>query len=124
MANPADALQLFTHPKSLASRKAERFFSERRVMFHAVDVRRKPPTPAELRKWVQRFGVDGVVDRQSKPFVDGGLRYLSASDEDWIVRLCRDPTALALPLVRCGRDLAVGDDPDAWARFAAVLKGS
>ena len=90
-------LQLFTHPKSRASQKAERFFAERRVRFHAVDVRRKPPTPGELRKWVQRFGVAGVVDREAKAYRDKGLQYLSASDDDWITRLCADPTLLRLP---------------------------
>ena len=116
-------LQLFVHPKSQAARKAERFFKERGVRFHAVDVRRKPPTPGELKKWVQRFGVDAVVDPQAPSYRERGLQYLSASDEDWIERMSADPTILNLPLVRCGKELSVGDDPAAWTRFVADVKG-
>ncbi len=116
-------LQLFVHPKSKTSRKAERFFKERGVRYHAVDVRRKAPTPGELRKWVARFGVQACVDAQSPTYQDRGLRYLSASDEDWMERMSRDPDILNLPLVRCGKDLSVGDDPAAWQRFVDALKG-
>lgn len=116
-------LQMFTSPKHKVARKAERFFKERGVRYHAVDVRQKPPSPGELKKWVQRFGVDPLLDKTSKPWVEGGLRYFSAGDDDWVERMCRDPEVLALPLVRCGASLSVGDDPEAWARFVAVLKG-
>lgn len=117
-------LQVFTHPKSKASRKAERFFKERGIRFHAVDVRRKPPTPGELRKWVQRFGVDAVVAAESPSYKERGLQYLSASDDDWIDRMCADPTILNLPLVRCGTHLSVGDDPDAWTRMVSTLRST
>jgi arsenate reductase (glutaredoxin) len=116
-------IQVFTSPKHKFARKAQRFFSERGVRVHAVDVRTKPPTPGELRKWVQRFGVDGVLDKTSKTYVEAGLQYFSAGEEDWIDRMCRHPDVIALPLVRCGTDLSVGDDPGSWARFVAAVKG-
>jgi arsenate reductase (glutaredoxin) len=116
-------LQVFTSPKHQVARKAERFFKERGVRFHAVDVRRKPPTPGELSKWVRRFGVEAVLDRTSTAYVEGGLRYLQAGPDDWVERMCRQPDVIALPLVRCGTELSVGDDPEAWARFAAAVKG-
>lgn len=112
------AVQIFTHPKSKPGRAAQRFFSERRVPVHVVDLRRKPPSPGELRRFVQRFGVEGVLDTDSKAYTDQGLAYVSASDEDWIERLCRDPAPLRLPLVRHGNHLAVGHDPDAWQVIA------
>ena len=116
-------LQLFTSPKHKVARKAERFFSERGVRYHAVDVRRKAPAPGELRKWVQRFGVRQVLDQTSKTYTEQGLQYFSAGDDDWIERMCRHPEVLRLPLVRCGKDLSVGDDPEAWTRFVATIKG-
>ncbi|MDP8969512.1 MAG: arsenate reductase [Actinomycetota bacterium] len=116
-------VQLFGLAKSKATRKAQRFFSERRVPVHFVDLRRRAPSPGELRKWVSRFGVDAVVDPSSRGYRDHGLRYLQASEDDWIARLVADPQLLRLPLARCGRDLAVGDDPAAWQRFADAVKG-
>jgi arsenate reductase (glutaredoxin) len=116
-------VQLFGLAKSKTTRKAQRFFSERRVAVHLVDMKVRPPSPGELRRFVQRFGVDGILDPHSRAYADQGLAYVSASDEDWVERLARDPSPLRLPLVRCGTDLAVGDDPQAWARMAAASKG-
>lgn len=115
-------LQILVHPKNQTARKAERFFKERGVPYHRVDLRKKAPTAGELKKWVRRFGVEQVVDPGSKTYQDKGLRYLSASDDDWIDRMVANPDILNLPLVRCGRDLAVGDDPESWERFAEAVK--
>lgn len=116
-------VQVFTSPKHKVARKAERFLKERGVRYHAVDVRQKPPSPGELRKWVQRFGVEGVLDKTSRTYVEEGLQYFSAGTDDWIERMCRYPDVIALPLVVCGKELAVGDDPDGWARVVAAAKG-
>lgn len=121
MAQPTE-VQLFGLAKSQATRKAQRFFSERRVKVAYHDLRKRSPAPGELRKWVQRFGVKGVLDVGSKAYQDQGLSYVGASDEDWLERLSRDPSPLRLPLARCGSDLAVGDDVAAWERFVEALK--
>jgi arsenate reductase (glutaredoxin) len=111
-------VQIFGHPKSQASRKAERFFSERRVDVHYVDLRKREPSPGELRRFVQRFGVEGVLDPESKAYAEQGLQWVSASDDTWIEKLSADPSPLRLPLARCGNEFAVGEDPDAWQRLA------
>jgi arsenate reductase-like glutaredoxin family protein len=115
-------VQLFGLTKSKTTRKAQRFFSERRVPVSFVDLKVRGPSPGELRKWVQRFGVEAILDPDSKRYQEQGLQYVSASEQDWIRRIVGDPTVLALPLARCGAELAVGDDPDAWARLAAAAK--
>lgn len=109
--------------KSQPTRKAQRFFAERRVPVAYHDLRRRAPTPGQLRRWVERFGVDGVMDRTSKAYVEGGLSYVHASDEDWLRRFSAEPGLLRLPLVRAGTDLAVGDDAEGWQRLATAAKG-
>ena len=116
-------VQIIGTAKSSVTRKAQRFFSERRVSFVFSDLKKRAPAPGELRKWVQRFGVEGVLDPSSSTYRDQGLQYVSASEEDWLERMSADPGMLRLPLVRCGRDVSVGDDPDAWGRFADDAKG-
>ncbi|MDP8978022.1 MAG: arsenate reductase [Actinomycetota bacterium] len=115
-------VQVFGHPKSRTTRKAQRFFSERRVRVHFVDLRGRGIAPAELRRFVQRFDVDDLVDPTSRSYQRQGLAYLSASADDWIERIVADPSLLRLPLVRRGRDLVVGDDPPAWERLARAAK--
>jgi arsenate reductase len=115
-------VQMLGLAKSQATRKAQRFFKERRVAFHFNDLGKRAPTPGELRKWVQRFGVEAVLDPESKAYQEQGLQWVSASDDDWLERMAREPAVLRLPLIRCGKDLSVGDDPAAWARLADEAK--
>ena len=122
MSAPA-RVQLFGLAKSKTTRKAQRFFSERRISVHLVDCERHPPSPGELRRFVQRFGVEAVLDPSSKAYQEQGLRYVSASDEDWITRMAANPAILALPLGRLGNELTVGDDPDGWQRLADAARG-
>lgn len=116
---PDMPVQLFGHPKSKATRKAQRWFSERRIDVSYVDVRKRAPSPGELRRFVQRFGVEAVLDPTSAAYQAKGLQYVSASDDDWIARMTADPMVLRLPLVRAGNELAVGDDEVGWQRAVA-----
>lgn len=115
-------VQLFGLAKSQTTRKAQRFFSERRVAVGFHDLRKRAPSPGELRKWVQRFGVEAVLDPSSRSYRDQGLQFVSAGEDSWLERMATDPTILALPLVRAGRELAVGDDPDAWQRIVDGIR--
>lgn len=119
----ATQIQIFGRAKSKATRKAQRFFSDRGIAVHDVDVDRKPPSPGELRRFVTAHGVDGVLDSDSAVVRDKGLQYLGGSEDDWIDRMVAEPRMLRLPLVRCGQQVAVGEDPDAWQRFADIVKG-
>jgi arsenate reductase (glutaredoxin) len=108
--------------KSKATRKAQRYFKERRVPLAYHDLRKRPPAPGELRRWLQALGIDRLVDTSARAYVEQGLSYLSASEDDWLQRLSADPSLLRLPLARCGGLLAVGDDVDAWGRLAAAAR--
>lgn len=120
---PLMQVQLFGHPKSKASRKAQRWLKERRIPFSYVDVTKRPPSPGELRRFVERFGVDAVLDAASPAYKEKGLQYVSASVDDWLTRMTAAPEVLNFPLVRCGNELAVGDDEPGWARVAAAARG-
>lgn len=56
-------VQIFGTKKSPATRAALRFFAERRVKTHFVDLQQRAASPGELRRFVQKFGIDGVLDR-------------------------------------------------------------
>ncbi|PSO49163.1 MAG: arsenate reductase [Actinobacteria bacterium QS_8_72_14] len=116
-------VQLFTHPKSQPSRKAKRFFSERGVAVHEVDCRRRAPAVGELRRFVERYGAEALLDPHSRSYQQQGLAYLSTDDEGWLARLADDPSLLRLPLARCGDELVVGEDPNGWQRLIEAAKG-
>lgn len=108
------SVQVFGTPDSQPTRAALRFFKERRIEVHFVDVRRKPMAPGELRRFVERLGVRALADTESKAWRDAGLGYLSMSDVDLAERLLADQRLLRIPLVRAQNAFAAGRDEAAW----------
>ena len=111
-------VQIFGVKNSNATRAAERFFKERRVSIQFVDLKVKPMAPAEIRRFVQRFGLDKLIDTESSAWIDAGLRYLKMTEADLLARVERDPKLLRLPLVRSGNLLAVGQDEAGWKEMS------
>jgi len=112
-------VQIFGVKNSNATRAAERFFKERRVPLQFVDLKTKPMAPAEIRRFVQRFGLERLIDTASAAWIDAGLRYLKMTEADLLARVEREPKLLRLPLVRCGSRLGVGQDEAAWKEMLA-----
>jgi arsenate reductase len=117
---PDPIVQVFGTPDSQATRAAQRFFKERRLEIHFVDVRRKPLAPAELRRFVDRLGARAVADEGSKAWRDAGLTYLRMDDTELTERLLADQRLLRLPLVRVGNDVSAGKDESAWKSLVAA----
>lgn len=119
-------VQIFGVRKSAATRAALRFFAERRVRTHFVDLAERAASLGELRRFAQKFGVDGLLDRASRRFSDLGLAHARLSDERWIEKLSLEPQLLKLPLVRWQNRLTVGaaeDDWRAWMDAAREANG-
>lgn len=107
-------VQIFGVNKSAETRKALRFFSERRIKTHFVDLAVRAASIGELQRFAQRFGAASLIDRESRRFLDLGLQYTMLSDERWVQKLSEEPMLLKMPLVRNGRELTVGIDEAAW----------
>jgi len=107
-------VQIFGIKKSPDTRKALRFFAERRVKTHFVDLLERAASPGELQRFAQKFGVEALVDRQSRRFLDLGLGAARLSDDRWLEKLVEQPLMLRLPLVRHGAQLTVGDATETW----------
>jgi arsenate reductase (glutaredoxin) len=106
-----------------ATRAAIRFFKERRVAIHLVDLRRKPIAPGELRRFTERLGARALVDEGSRPWRDGGLAHLRMDDAELVERLLADPRLLRLPLVRFGQSVAAGRDEATWKAWLRPAGG-
>jgi arsenate reductase len=107
-------VQIFGTPDSQTTRAALRFFKERRIDVHLVDLRRKPMAAGELRRFVERLGARALADEQGKAWRDAGLGYLSMSDADLADRLLADQRLLNIPLVRVDNTFTAGRDEPAW----------
>lgn len=107
-------VQIFGIKGSQATRAAERFFKERRVPIQFVDLNQKPIAPGEIKRFIERFGLDGLLDTTSKAYADAGLKYLKLSSTELLSKIERDPKLLRLPLVRGGNRFSIGQDEDSW----------
>ncbi|MCU1294478.1 MAG: arsenate reductase related protein [Bryobacterales bacterium] len=108
------SVQIFGVKNSQATRAAERFFKERRVSIHFVDLKVKPMSPGEIKRFIDRFGLGSLLDPGGKAYVDAGLKYLKLSDSELLARIEKEPGLLRLPLVRAANRLSIGHDEDAW----------
>jgi len=113
-------VQIFGVKNSQATRAAERFFKERRVGIQFVDLKQRPMAPGEIRRFIERFGLTELIDREGKAYVDAGLKYLKASDSELLGRIERDPRLLRLPLIRAANRLSIGHDEDSWRAMLAA----
>ncbi len=110
-------IQVFGTKKSADTRKALRFFAERRVQVHFVDLAQRAASPGELRRFVQKFGVQALVDREAKRFRELGLGAAHLSDERWLEKLAAEPLLLRQPLVRNDNQLTIGDAEPTWREW-------
>ena len=107
-------VQIFGLDGDQATRAAVRFFKERRVTIHQVDLKRKPIAPGELRRFVERLGAAALVDTEGRAYRDAGLAYLRMDDAEIVERLLADPRLLRLPLVRFGNEVTAGKAEAVW----------
>jgi arsenate reductase-like glutaredoxin family protein len=108
-------LQIFGTKKCSETRKAERFFKERRVSFQLIDLAQKAPSPGELRKIANAVGgTEKLIDREGKRYVDRGLKYAAPTGPRIEAILLDDPLLLRTPIVRAGDRATVGYAAEVW----------
>src|SRR5437867_9179746 len=102
-------VQIFGVKKSADTRAALRFFAERRIKVHFVDLNERAAAVGELRRFAQKFGVAALIDRDSRRFGELGLRSATLSEERWLEKLSLEPLLLRMPLVRNQDQLTIGE---------------
>lgn len=113
------SVQIFGTRKSSDTRKAQRFFAERRIQVHFVDLMERAASLGELRRFAQKFGVRALIDPESKRYRELGLTTAARSDERWLDLLVEEPLLLRMPLVRHGQQLTVGLAEAEWREWMA-----
>jgi arsenate reductase-like glutaredoxin family protein len=113
------SVQIFGVKNSPATRAAERFFKERGISIHFVDLKQKPMAPGEIKRFVDRFGLPALLDTEGKSYSDAGLQYLKVSNSELLAKIERDPKLLRLPLIRGAHRISIGQDEAAWKSMVA-----
>jgi len=107
-------VQIFGTKNDADTRKALRFFKERRVKVHFVDLKQRAASPGELKRFAQKFGVTALVNTGAKRYARLGLGAAHLTDERWLATLADEPLILRLPLVRWQQRLTIGAAESDW----------
>lgn len=112
-------VQIFGTKSCNETKKALRFFKERRIKTHFVDLKERAAAPGELKRFAERFGAESLLDRGGKRFKERGLHVAHVAESRILPMLADDPGLLVTPLVRSGNQLAVGWDEAKWKGWIA-----
>ena len=106
-------IQIFGKSKSFDTKKAERWFKERRIKYQYIDLVSKGVSPGEYRSIRAAVGsFDALVDKTCRAYEEQYMAYITpqAAEE----KLLADPELFAAPIVRNGRQATVGYRPEVW----------
>ena len=106
-------IQIFGKSKCFDTKKAERYFKERRVKYQSVDLLRYGMSKGEFTSVCREKGLEAMIDPNAKKTDTAMLPYL-ASDEAKMEKLMDNPKLLKTPIVRNGKQATVGYCPDVW----------
>ena len=107
-------IQVIGTKKCTDTKKAERFFKERRIPFHFRDLSEKGLTKGELENILRFVSPDDLLDKESKRYKDRGMQFMVFDIEE---ELLSDPLLLKTPIVRSENRVTVGYQPEVWKEW-------
>jgi len=112
-------IQIFGTKKCKESAKAQRFFKERNIKVHFVDLADKGISKGELQNISRAIPLPELIDADSKEYEKLNLKYMKYTPEDEILA---HPLIIKTPIVRSGKNAACGFKPEIWAEMVLAEK--
>lgn len=110
-------IQIFGKSKCFDTKKAERYFKERRIKFQSIDLKRYGMSPKEFDSVLRAVGgIDHLIDWDAKSDAVTLMKYMDdqRAKED---KVFDDPMLMKTPVVRNGKQATVGYCPEVWAAW-------
>ncbi|MBO4422099.1 MAG: ArsC family transcriptional regulator [Clostridia bacterium] len=104
-------IQIFGRGKCFDSKKAERFFKERRIKYQYIDLDRYGMSRGELKSVAACIGIEELINDKHR---DAAVIRAYAYDENKLDALFDDPGLIRTPVVRNGKAAVLGYRPDVW----------
>lgn len=109
-------IQIFGVKKCFDTKKAERYFKERKINYQFVDLTMLALSKGELQSVKAAIGLNNLVNSASKDYKKLNMdRIISASGKEEM--LFNNPSLYKTPIVRNGKQSTVGYVPDVWASW-------
>ena len=110
-------IQIFGKSKCFDTKKAERYFKERRIKYQFIDLGRYGMSVREFESVVRGVGgIDNLIDWDGKSPEITLMKYMDdiRAKED---KVLDDPLLMRTPVVRNGKLATVGYCPDIWKNW-------
>ena len=113
------SMQIYGTKKCSRTKKAERFFRDRGISYHFVDLSERGLSAGELENIRRGSGGESLIDTGSPAYKKRGMSHMEFDETE---ELQADPLLLRTPVVREGSRCIVGEAPAAWKVLADELK--
>lgn len=109
-------IQIYGSKSCFDTKKAERYFKERRIKFQSIDLPRFGLSPKEFELVKSKVGLSAMINKNAKGYEDSFIEYL-ANEGDISDKLFENPSLIKTPIVRNGREITIGYCPDVWKNW-------
>ncbi|GAA0731756.1 arsenate reductase family protein [Clostridium oceanicum] len=109
-------IQIFGTKKCFDTKKAERYFKERRIKYQFVDLKQKSLSKGELNSIKSAVGLKELIDSKSKEYTRLNMANIRTPDVKEKL-LLENPKLYRTPIVRNGRKATVGYKPEIWKEW-------
>ena len=107
-------IQIFGKSKCFDTKKAERYFKERRIKYQRIDLIGVGMSRGEFNSVKSAVGLTAMIDDAACGAEI--LAYL-AYDEDREEKLLENPALIKTPIVRNGKKATIGYRPEEWKEW-------
>ena len=108
-------IQIFGSSKSFDTKKAERWFKERRIKYQYIDVLSKGLSPREYQSVKQKVGFEALVNTKCRAYEELYMAYITPDAQE--EKLLTYPELFNTPIVRNGKEATVGYCPEIWGKW-------
>jgi len=108
-------IQIFGTVKCFDTKKTERFFKERKIPYHFRNLAEKGISPGELNSIKRVYTVEELIDTEGKRYRERNLKFMTHDIE---TELLNDPLLFKTPIVRNGKEVTLGYQPDIWKKWS------
>lgn len=109
-------IQIFGSKKSFDTKKAERFFKERRIKYQLIDMKEKGISKGELSAVRIALGINEIIDTKAKNYSKSSLQNIRSVEVKEEI-LLKEQSLIKLPIVRNGKSATVGYKPEVWEEW-------
>ncbi|MGB0404842.1 MAG: arsenate reductase family protein [Fusobacterium sp.] len=107
-------IQIFGVKNCNDTKKAIRFFKDRKIDIQFINLKEKGISKGELKSIVRIFDIEDLLDREGKEFKKRNLEYYVF---DTLELLMDSPTLFKTPILREKNKVTIGYKPEIWKEW-------